>query len=58
MKQDETETLCWIMIWGWMTWKRSLAFNNYDGKNCTKKKQSTNLFTKNCTIYLQKKIKK
>ena len=20
------------MIWGWMTWKRSLAFNNDDGK--------------------------
>ena len=46
MKWDENETLCWIMIWGWMTWKRSLAFNNDDGKNCTKKKQSTNLFTK------------
>ena len=58
MKRDENETLCWIMIWGWMTWKRSLAFNNDDGKNCTKKKQSTNLFTKNCTIYLQKKNKK
>ena len=58
MKWDENKTLCWIMIWGWMTWKRSLAFNNDDGKNCTKKKQSTNLFTKNCTIYLQKKIKK
>ena len=29
-----------------MTWKRSLAFNNDDGKNCTKKKQSRNLFTK------------
>ena len=58
MKWDENETLCWIMIWGWMTWKRSLAFNNDDGKNCTKKKQSTNLFTKNCTIYLQKKNKK
>ena len=37
----ENETLCWIMIWGWMTWKRSLAFNNDDGKNCI--------------IYLQKK---
>ena len=57
MKRDENETVCGIMIWGWMTWKRSLAFNNDDGKNCTKKKQSTNLFTKNCTIYLQKKIK-
>ena len=58
MKWDENETLCWIMIWGWMTWKWSLAFNNDDGKNCTKKKQSTNLFTKNCTIYLQKNNKK
>ena len=46
MKRDENETLCWIMIWGWMRWKQSLAFNNDDGKNCTKKKQSTNLFTK------------
>ena len=50
MKRDENETLCWIMIWGWMTWKRSLAFNNEDGKNCTKKN--------NQQIYLQnKKIK-
>ena len=56
MKRDENEKLCWIMIWGWMTWKWSLAFNNDDGKNCTKK-QSTNLFTKNCTIYLQKNKK-
>ena len=54
MKRDENETLCWIMIWGWMTWKRSLAFNNDDGKNCTKKqtinksiyKKLYNLFTK------------
>ena len=54
MKRDENETLCWIMIWGWMTWKRSLAFNNDDGKNCTKKKTINksiykklyNLFTK------------
>ena len=37
--------------------KTKSSFNNDDGKNCTKKK-STNLFTKNCTIYLQKKIKK
>ena len=49
MKQDENETLCWIMIWGWMTWKWSLEFNNDDGKNCTKKS--------NQQIYLQKKIK-
>ena len=49
MKRDENETLCWIMIWGWMTWKRSLAFNNDDSKNCTKKKSVKklyNLFTK------------
>ena len=46
MKQDENETLCWIMRWGWMTWKQSLAFNNDDGKTLYKKKQSTNLFTK------------
>ena len=45
-ERDENETLCWIMIWGWMTWKWSIAFNNDDGKNCTKKKQSRNLFTK------------
>ena len=50
MKRDENETLCWIRIWGWMTWKWSLAFNNDDGKNCTKKN--------NQQIYLQKKIKK
>ena len=50
MKWDENETLYWIMIWGWMIWKRSLAFNNDDGKNCTKKN--------NQSIYLQKKIKK
>ena len=40
MKRDENETLCWIMRWGWMTWKRSLAFNNDDGKKLY------NLFTK------------
>ena len=32
MKQGENETLCWIMRWGWMTWKWSLAFNKDDGK--------------------------
>ena len=46
MKQDENETLCWIMRWGWMTWKWSLAFNNDDGKKLY-----------NLKIYLQKKIK-
>ena len=46
MKRDENETLCWIMRWGWMTWKWSLAFNNDDGKTLYKKKQQTNLFTK------------
>ena len=45
MKRDENETLCWIMRWGWMTWKQSLAFNNDDGKTLYKKK-TTNLFTK------------
>ena len=40
-----------------MTWKQSLAFNNDDGKNCTKKNQQIYL-QKNCTIYLQKKILK
>ena len=49
MKPDENKTLCWIMIWRWMTWKRSLAFNNDDGKNYKKKS--------NQQIYLQKKIK-
>ena len=32
MKRDEKETLHWIMRWGWMRWKRNLAFNNDDGK--------------------------
>ena len=50
MKQDENETLCWTMRWGWMTWKQSLAFNNDDGKTLYKKK--------NNQIYLQKKNKK
>ena len=45
MKWDENKTLCWIMRWGWMTWKRSLAFNNDDGKRLYKKNK-TNLFTK------------
>ena len=49
MKWDENETLCWIMRWGWMTWKQSLAFNNDDGKTLYKKN--------NKQIYLQKKIK-
>ena len=51
MKRDENETLCWIMIWGWMTWKRGLAFNNDDHKNCTKK-------TINKSIYKKKNKKK
>ena len=44
MKWDENETLYWIMRWGWMTWKWSLAFNNDDGKKLYKQK-----------IYLQEK---
>ena len=44
MKWDENETLCWIMRWGWMTWKRSLTFNNDDDKKLY-----------NLKIYLQKK---
>ena len=47
MKRDENETLCWIMRWGWITWKWSLAFNNDDGKKLynlfTKKKQKKKL---------------
>ena len=46
MKWDENETLCWIMRWGWMTWKQNLAFNNDDGKKLY-----------NLKIYLQKKLK-
>ena len=51
MKWDENETLCWIMRWGWMTWKQRLAFNNDDGKTQYKKK------TTNKSIY-KKKINK
>ena len=40
MKRDENETLCWILRWGWMTWKWSLAFNNDDGKKLYKAKKS------------------
>ena len=40
MKWDENKTLCWIMRWGWMTWKQNLAFSNDDGKKLY------NLFTK------------
>ena len=40
MKRGENETLCWIMRWGWITWKQSLAFNNDNGKKLY------NLFTK------------
>ena len=49
MKWDENETLCWIMRWGWMTWKQSLAFNNDDGKTLYKKN--------NKQIYLKKNKK-
>ena len=49
MKWDEHENLCWIMRWGWMTWKWSLAFNNDDGKtlyktNKSKKNKKTLVF--------------
>ena len=47
MKRDENETLCWIMRWGWMTWKWSLAFINNDDKKLY-----------NLNIYLHKKINK
>ena len=47
MKRDGKETLCWIMRWGWMKWKRSLAFNNDDDKKLY-----------NLKIYLHKKINK
>ena len=46
MKWDENETLCLIMRWGWMTWKRSLAFNNDDGKTLYKKKPNKSIYKK------------
>ena len=49
MKRDENETLCWIMRWGWMTWKWSLAFNNDDGKTLQKKPNKT-IYKKNRKI--------
>ena len=58
MKRDENETLCRIMIWGWMTWKRSLAFNNDDGKNFTKKNNQQNYSQKTVQSIYKKKIKK
>ena len=36
-----------IMRWGWMTWKWSLAFNNDDGKNCTKQTKKLSIYKKN-----------
>ena len=50
MKRDENETLCWIMRWGWMTWKRSLAFNNDDGKALQKKTTNKSIYKKNKKI--------
>ena len=50
MKRDENETLCWIMRWGWMTWKRSLAFNNDDGKTLQKKTTNKSIYKKNKKI--------
>ena len=58
MKRDENKTLCWIMIWGWMTWKRSLAFNNDDGKNCTKKTINKSIYKKLYNLFTKKKTKK
>ena len=57
MKWDENETLCWIMIWGWMTWKRSLAFNNDDGKNCTKKTINKSIYKKLYNLFTKKNKK-
>ena len=57
MKRDENETLCWIMIWGWMTWKQSLAFNNDDGKNCTKKKINKSIYKKLYNLFTKKNKK-
>ena len=57
MKRDENETLCWIMIWGWMTWKRSLAFNNDDGKNCTKKTINKSIYKKLYNLFTKKNLK-
>ena len=50
MKRDENETLCWIMRWGWMTWKWSLAFNNDDGKTLYKKTTNKSIYKKNKII--------
>ena len=57
MKWDENETLCWIMIWGWMTWKRSLAFNNDDDKNCTKKTINKSIYKKLYNLFTKKNKK-
>ena len=58
MKRDENETLCWIMIWGWMTWKRSLAFNNDDGKKLYKKKTiNKTIYKKLYNLFTKKKLK-
>ena len=57
MKQDENETLCWILIWGWMTWKQSLAFNNDDGKNCTKKTINKSIYKKLYNLFTKKNKK-
>ena len=40
-----------------MTWKRSLAFNNDDGKNCTKKKNNQQIYLQKTVQSIYKKIK-
>ena len=41
MKWEENEILCWVMKWGWVTWKWSLICNNDDNRKTVQK-----LFTK------------
>ena len=48
----------WIMIWGWMTWKRSLAFNNDDGKKLYKKKNNQQIYLQKTVQSIYKKNKK
>ena len=52
MKWDENKTLHWIMRWGWMRWKRNLAFNNDDGKKTVKKTIYIKFFFKKVQLLL------